>query len=199
MESLTGQNLLPVQSPDAPPTKILLAIVGTLPVPENLLTVLDRLTQGVYVIGVSHLERKNAFTASWVTQSSLDPPMLALGIAPTHKSYALLSEGGFFTVNVLGKGHGDMALHFGTPMKEDKLAGAAWHEARCGAPILDAAIAWFECEVVAKHPSGDHMLVLGKVIRADLVDPEGLPLTYGDVRTIDPSRRMTSTEPKPLG
>ncbi len=109
--------------------------------PENILTILDRLTQGVYVIGVSHLERKKAFTASWVMQSSFDPPMLPLGIASTHKSNALLSAGGFFTVNVLGKGHGDMALHFGTPMKEDKLAGAAWHEARCGAPILDSAIA----------------------------------------------------------
>ncbi len=167
--------------------------------PENILTILDRLTHGVYVIGVSHLERKNAFTASWVTQSSLDPPMLALGIAPTHKSYALLCAGGFFTVNVLGKGHGDKALHFGTPMKEDKLAAAAWHEAVCGAPILDSAIAWFECEAVAKHPSGDHMLVLGKVLRAELVDSEGLPLTYGDVRAIDPSRRMISTEPKPRG
>ncbi len=108
--------------------------------PENILTILDRLTQGVYVIGVSHLERKNAFTGSWVTQSSLGPPMLALGIAPTHKSYALLNEGGFCMVNVLGKDHGDIALHFRTPMKEGKLAGAAWHEARCGAPILDSAI-----------------------------------------------------------
>ncbi len=57
--------------------------------PEKLLTVLDRLTHGVYVIGVSHLERKNAFTASWVMQSSFDPPMLPLGIASTHKSNAL--------------------------------------------------------------------------------------------------------------
>ena len=168
--------------------------------PDNLLTVLDKLTHGVYVIGVSHRERKNAFTAAWVMQTSFDPPMLALGIAPTHKSYALLCAGGFFTVNVLGKGHIDMALHFGTPMKEDKLTSVAWHEAQCGAPILDAAIAWFECEVAANHPAGDHRLILGKVIRAELVDPEGLPLTYGDdVIAIDPFRQMTSTELKPVG
>ena len=168
--------------------------------PENLLTVLDRLTHGVYVIGVSHLDRKNAFTAAWVMQTSFDPPMLALGIAPTHKSFALLCAGGFFTVNVLGKGHIDMARHFGTPLKEDKLASAAWHEARCGAPILDAAIAWFECEAVAKHPAGDHMIILGKVVQYELVNPEGLPLTYGDdVIAIDPFRQMTSTEPKPIG
>ena len=37
-------------------------------------------------------------------------------------------------VNVLGKDHGDIALHFRTPMKEDKLTGAHWHEARCSAP-----------------------------------------------------------------
>jgi flavin reductase (DIM6/NTAB) family NADH-FMN oxidoreductase RutF len=107
--------------------------------------------------------------------------------------------GCFFTVNVLGKGHNDMARHFGTPMKEKKLASVAWHEARCGAPILDAAIAWFECEAVAKHPVGDHMIIFGKVVQFELVDPEGLPLTYGDdVIAIDPFRQMTF-EPKPTG
>ena len=50
------------------------------------------LTQGVYVVGVAHGDKRNAFTAAWVMQVSFDPPLLALSINPTHSSYRLLKE-----------------------------------------------------------------------------------------------------------
>ena len=40
----------------------------------------QRLTQGVYVVGVA------PFTAAWVMQVSFDPLLLALGINPHHSS-----------------------------------------------------------------------------------------------------------------
>ena len=36
----------------------------------------QRLTQGVYVVGVAHGEVRNAFTAAWVMQVSFDPLLL---------------------------------------------------------------------------------------------------------------------------
>ena len=48
------------------------------------------LTQGVYVIGVAHGDKRNAFTAAWVMQVSFDPLLLALSINAHHSSYALL-------------------------------------------------------------------------------------------------------------
>ena len=42
----------------------------------------QRLTQGVYVVGVAHGEVRNAFTAAWVMQVSFDPLLLALSINP---------------------------------------------------------------------------------------------------------------------
>jgi hypothetical protein len=64
----------------------------------------QRLTQGVYVVGVAHGEVRNAFTAAWVMQVSFDPLLLALSINPHHSSYGLLSDGRAFSVNVLKKG-----------------------------------------------------------------------------------------------
>ena len=61
----------------------------------------QRLTQGVYVVGVAHAEMRNAFTAAWVMQVSFDPLLLALSINPRNSSYALVKEGGAFSVNVL--------------------------------------------------------------------------------------------------
>ncbi len=158
---------------------------------------LSSLTHGVYVIGVSAFNQKNAFTASWLMQSSFDPPLLALSINPAHKSYPLLTAGGFFSVNVLGKQQTDWVLHFGTPLRENKLATVEWHEAGSGVPILDAALAWFECEVVGEFPSGDHILVLGKIVNSELLDSMGLPLEYHEVSAIDPFTNSPPSTEKP--
>lgn len=61
----------------------------------------QRLTQGVYLVGVAHAERRNVFTAAWVMQVSFGPMLLALSINPRNSSYALLQEGRAFAVNVL--------------------------------------------------------------------------------------------------
>ena len=69
-----------------------------------LATLFQRVTQGVYVVGVAHGEVRNAFTAAWVMQVSFEPLLLALSINPQHSSYGLLKGGGAFSVNVLKKG-----------------------------------------------------------------------------------------------
>src|SRR5680860_945730 len=70
----------------------------------SIAALFQRLTQGVYVVGVAHGEVRNAFTAAWVMQVSFDPLLLALSINPHHSSYGLLKEGRAFSVNVLKKG-----------------------------------------------------------------------------------------------
>jgi flavin reductase (DIM6/NTAB) family NADH-FMN oxidoreductase RutF len=67
---------------------------------ESLATLFQRLTQGVYVVGVTHEEVRNAFTAAWIMQVSFDPLLLALSINPQHSSYGLLKGGRAFSVNV---------------------------------------------------------------------------------------------------
>ena len=58
----------------------------------SIAALFQRLTQGVYVVGVAHGEVRNAFTAAWVMQVSFDPLLLALSINPHHSSYAAAEE-----------------------------------------------------------------------------------------------------------
>jgi flavin reductase (DIM6/NTAB) family NADH-FMN oxidoreductase RutF len=148
------------------------------------------LTHGIYVVGVAAGARKNAFTAAWVMQSSFKPPMLAVSINPLHSSFALLKAGGGFTVNVLKSGQRDLAMHFGTPMVGNKLDSVGWREAGRGAPILDAALAWFECELVGECPSGDHVLVLGQVVNGGLLDEQAEPMGYREVAAEESAKRL---------
>jgi flavin reductase (DIM6/NTAB) family NADH-FMN oxidoreductase RutF len=145
----------------------------------------QRLTLGVYVIGVAHGDVRNAFTAAWVTQVSFDPLLLALSINPRHSSYELLKQGRAFSVNVLKKGQLEFAAHFGRPTGVDKLATVDWTTGGTGSPLLREALAWFECQVTDELPTGDHMLVLGKVIAGKLLDSEAEPMTYRDTGSMD--------------
>ncbi len=147
--------------------------------------VFQRLTQGVYVIGVAHGEARNAFTAAWVMQVSYDPLLIALSINPNHSSYLLLKEGRSFSVNVLKKGQLDLADHYGRPARTDKLALTNWTTDQNDLPLLREAAAWFECQVVSEHPAGDHVLVLGKVIHGKLLDSQAEPMCYRETDQMD--------------
>ena len=145
----------------------------------------QRLTQGVYVVGVADGATRNAFTAAWIMQASFDPVLLVLSINPHHSSYEVLKRGQAFSVNVLDKNQLQLAAHFGQPAGADKLATVEWETGITGTPLLRGALAWFECRVAGEYPAGDHTLVLGKVVNAKLRDASAEPLTYRDTGTLD--------------
>jgi flavin reductase (DIM6/NTAB) family NADH-FMN oxidoreductase RutF len=143
------------------------------------------LTHGVYVVGVAHDNRFNAFTASSVMHVSYNPLQLALSINAHHSSYSLLKGSGMFSVNVLKRGQIDFAANYAKPASSSKMTFAAWSPGRTGAPLLQEALAWFECKVTGDFPAGDHRLVLGKVISGKIVDQQGEPMTYRETESLD--------------
>ena len=77
---------------------------------RSIAALFQRLTQGVYVVGVAHGAVRNAFTAAWVMQFPLRP--LAADLEHQSASFVLpAAEGEFraFSVNVLKKGQLDLA------------------------------------------------------------------------------------------
>lgn len=139
-----------------------------------------RVSTGVYVIGVADGGQRNAFTAAWVMPVSFRPLLLAVSVNPRHSSYALLKAGGGFSVNVLGQGQAGLAALFGGSKDSGKLAQAAWQPGRQGAPLLDEALACFECEWAGESLAGDHVLVLGRVVDGAVSRPDVAPLAYAD-------------------
>ena len=151
-----------------------------------------RLSVGVYVIGVTDGERRGAFTAAWVTQASFDPLLLVLSVNPRNASHAILRAGGAFTVNVLKHGQLELARRFGatSSREQDKLAGVAWHPSSNGAPVLDDALAYFECELQDSRPAGDHELVVGLVVGGRVLDPDAAPMLYAETGDMDGSSAL---------
>ena len=152
----------------------------------------QRLSLGVYVVGAAHDEQRDAFTAAWVMQVSYNPLLLALSINPQHATYPLVKDSGAFTVSVLKQGQLELARRFGTRSgkEHDKLAGVRWHPGRTGAPVLDEALAYFDCEVTESLPSGDHELVVGHVIDGRVLDANGTPMSYAETGDMDGSSAL---------
>lgn len=161
---------------------------------NDLVSLFRKLTHGVYVIGVSSGSNDNAFTAAWVMQVSFKPLMLALGIHPDHSSCSMLLEGGTFTVNVLPSDRMDLAEHFGRPATTDKFAGIKWHRSKTGVPVLDDAMAWFECRFSHECSAGDHVLVVGRVVDGSVVHPGAEPMNYRDTGDMDGSSSLFPEE-----
>ncbi len=157
---------------------------------KDLALLFRQLTHGVYVVGVTHKKKDNAFTAAWVMQVSFNPLLLALSIHPGHSSYEMLTEGRAFSVNVLPANREDLAQRFGQPATIDKLADVKWHRGKTGAPILDDAMAYFDCEFSHGCPAGDHVLVVGHVVDGAVLDPDALPMNYRDTGDMDGSSRF---------
>jgi len=162
---------------------------------SEIAALFHRLSYGVYVVGVAAGDRRDGFTAAWVMQASFDPLLLALSINSSNASYELLHAGGGFTVNVLKQGQLELARRFGTRSgrNEDKLAGIRWRPGRTGAPILEQALAYFDCELAGRHRAGDHELVLGRVVDGKIFDPGAAPLTYADTGDMDGSAELYPT------
>ncbi len=58
----------------------------------------------------------------------------------------------------------------------DKFAGVGWSPAPSGVPRLHDALAWIDCDLVATHEAGDHVVVYGKVTALEV--GAGEPLIF---------------------
>ena len=139
---------------------------------------LRSIVHGVYVIGVRDGEKRNAFTATWVTQVSFEPPLVAAAIRKESVSLQMIESSRLFAINFLASGQKALAQHFLKPahLGGDKLAGISHRAGATGVPILSDAAAYVECRVKAIHPDGDHAIVVGEVVEAG-VQREAEPLT----------------------
>ncbi len=130
---------------------------------------LRKIPHGVYVVGVKQDSQLNAFTATWVTQVSFTPPLVAVGIKKDSHSFQMIQHDRVFSVNVLGKDQKPIAEHFVKPatVVGEKLKEVPYRTGKTGTPILEQAIAYFECEVrEIANERGDHAVVIGEVVEA---------------------------------
>lgn len=143
--------------------------------------ILRKIPYGLYVIGVKDGASHHAFTGSWFSQCSMKPPRVMLGVRHGTHSLELLKEGKVFSVNLLAKGDKKILEQFfkPTPASGNRFGELTYKLKKTGTPILDKALAFLECEVISVHEAGDHSVVIGEVVNAEVME-DVPPLVMGD-------------------
>ncbi len=143
--------------------------------------ILRMIPYGLYVIGVKDHDSCHAFTGSWFSQVSMNPPRVMLGVRQDSHSFGLLEKSRVFSVNFLAKKDKKILEQFfkPTPASGNRFGDLGFQLKKTGTPILDDAIAYLECEVAHIYDVGDHSIVVGEVVSAEVLKEEH-PLIMSD-------------------
>jgi flavin reductase (DIM6/NTAB) family NADH-FMN oxidoreductase RutF len=145
--------------------------------PSEFRRILGHWTTGVAIVATTTpAGEPRGLTANAVASLSLEPQLVLACIerdADTHES---IRTAGCFAISVLAQGDERTARRFAGDDTADKFRGIAYHTERTGAPVLDAALAWVDCELHDAVAGGDHTIFIGRVVAGDA--HEGEPLLY---------------------
>jgi flavin reductase (DIM6/NTAB) family NADH-FMN oxidoreductase RutF len=149
--------------------------------------IVGRFATGVTVVTTRNEGLYHGFTANAVTSVSLDPLLLLVCVDKTARAHEELVNADAFAVNILTREQEDLSNLFaqrGEPVAEN-LRGVPSRPGVTGAPIIEAALAYLECETAERLEGGDHTIFLGRVV-AGQGGNDGSPLLYyhGKYRTI---------------
>jgi flavin reductase (DIM6/NTAB) family NADH-FMN oxidoreductase RutF len=146
------------------------------PDPALYRDVMGAFPTGVTVMTLAMPEgQRVGVTASSFNTVSLDPPLILWSLALKAPSLSAFRAVDHFAVNILADDQRDIALQFARP-SEDKFAGIDTFTGTTGAPLIAGALAHVECRVFARHPGGDHEIMLGEVV--SLARRDGKPLVF---------------------
>lgn len=131
---------------------------------------LKKVHYSLVVVGSRSAEGEpNGMTANWMTQVSFSPRIVAVAIKEGAVTRANIDATGMFSVSILGEGTKDLSLKFTKKSQHGagRLEGEPVSTFETETPVLDQAVAWFECRVVGKAQPGDHVVYFGAVIGGD--------------------------------
>ncbi len=115
------------------------------------------------VDGVTH-----GITANSFTSVSLDPPLVLFCLGCSSTNFDAFMTTDCFAVNILADGQSELSSRFAM-YEGDRFEGIRWSHWTTGAPILDGVVAAIDCHCEARHDAGDHILIIGRAARAELL------------------------------
>lgn len=151
--------------------------------PATLKSVLSRSPSGVTVVTLpgTSAHDPHGITVSSFASGSLEPPLVLVGLDRESETHARLErDATSFCVNVLAVDQRPLAEHFAGMCELDAPFERSRESERTGAPVFADAVAFLDCEAVEALHVGDHVVHVGRVVDAAVLDDDRDPLTYTD-------------------
>lgn len=138
---------------------------------------------GHFATGVTIITGRNrqgepvGMTASSFNSVSLEPPLVLWSVGKSAWGYEAFAEADHFAAHVLHAGQQELSNRFGRA-GEDKFAGLPMAQGLHQLPVLDDCAACFECSVEQRHDAGDHLILVGRVLRLRQDTDQQQPLLF---------------------
>ena len=151
----------------------------TAPAALRLREALGNFVTGVTVVTTRQAGEIHGLTANSFSSVSLDPPLVLFSLSRTADCFDAFEHTEFFAISVLRSDQEALSNRFATK-DIDKWGGVGWRPGQGGCPLLDGAIATFECRITSRHEGGDHVIYVGEVLEfASRADGEPLAFFRG--------------------
>jgi flavin reductase (DIM6/NTAB) family NADH-FMN oxidoreductase RutF len=141
-----------------------------------------KISYGLYIVCSGDKIKGNGFISNTVFQVTSDPPRFAACCNKNNFTSEFISKNSAFSVSVLNKDCSpDIIGRFGyrSGRDFDKLSGLSVKYGLTGVPIvLNECIASLECRLEQTVDTGTHLIFIGVVEAAEIIDDTYEPLTY---------------------
>lgn len=152
-------------------------------IPEDIDPAAFRRAMGCFATGITVITTRDTdgspigITANSFTSLSLDPPLVLFCLDRRSQTLAAFSEHKHFAVNVLADDQEGLSRNFARS-DVDKFDGIAFESGETGCPLLPHCLTSFECQVEKIVDGGDHVILIGRVLREPSVRDGCQPLLF---------------------
>jgi flavin reductase (DIM6/NTAB) family NADH-FMN oxidoreductase RutF len=126
-----------------------------------------RLVPGaVAIVACADGEERGGLAVTAWNSLTADPPMLLACVNRSTGAYPLIERRGAFSLNVLPSEDTETVAIFSGQRGlrgNDRFTADDWHDGALSQPLLNSAIAAFECTVEAMHDHGTHSIIVGRI------------------------------------
>lgn len=133
-----------------------------------------RFATGVTIVTAEAADGPVAITANSFSSVSLEPPLVLWSIARTSRRFGYFADAEHYAIHVLSRQQADLCRSVARDVHA--LRDFPLERSDRAVPLIEGSLARFECCKVAGYTAGDHVIVLGRVLRTDIGGGE--PLTF---------------------
>jgi len=131
---------------------------------DSFRAALGTFVTGVTVVTTDGPDGPVAIVANSFASVSLDPPLVMWSPAKESRRFEHFNGSRRFAVHVLAADQLDICNKIlASKIAISKVPTRLSH---CGMPIIEGALATFECNLEATHDAGDHTIIVGRVTKA---------------------------------
>ena len=145
----------------------------------------ERFATGVTVVTAMSEDGPVGITANSFSSVSLEPPMVLWSPNKDSRRFKYFDQAEHYAIHVLAAEQESLCWGFA---KDAFAFKEIPHTVNAdGVPVIENALARFDCKQSKKFDAGDHLIILGEVLRAEMRDGDPLAFFGGKNAKVTPA------------